>query len=102
VPSLLALLERLDPCLDITNAIQETLVDNPPISIHEGGLIRPASVMKLTVLEMPAKTAKHGLPPLNNRSENAPALNRSKWASTKSLGTTLRLHAQFGASAREL
>lgn len=41
VLSLRTLLERLDPCTDITQATEEALVENPPISIQEGGLIRP-------------------------------------------------------------
>ncbi|MGI6083348.1 MAG: DNA mismatch repair protein MutS [Limnochordia bacterium] len=41
VPSLRSLLKRLDPCSDIAQMIEEALVENPPISIQEGGLIRP-------------------------------------------------------------
>src|SRR5690606_20638285 len=32
--------EALDPCEDVTGAIGRALVDDPPVSITEGGLIR--------------------------------------------------------------
>ncbi|NLN19473.1 MAG: DNA mismatch repair protein MutS [Firmicutes bacterium] len=41
VPSLRSLLKRLDPCSDIAQMIEEALVESPPVSIQEGGLIRP-------------------------------------------------------------
>lgn len=40
-PRLHWLAEHLDPCDDIRAAIAETLVDEPPLTLAEGGVIRP-------------------------------------------------------------
>ncbi|MFH1830770.1 MAG: DNA mismatch repair protein MutS [Pseudomonadota bacterium] len=35
------LLSQIDPCTDLVDAISTTIADDPPLSIREGGIIRP-------------------------------------------------------------
>ncbi|MHB1921848.1 MAG: DNA mismatch repair protein MutS [Chitinophagaceae bacterium] len=57
-PDLLALSSSLDPCPLIEECIRSTLVDNPPMLVSKGGIIRPGVLAELDELHLIASSGK--------------------------------------------
>ncbi|MGB3965227.1 MAG: DNA mismatch repair protein MutS [Planctomycetota bacterium] len=60
-PSLRELAERLDPLPDLAGAIARALVDEPPMAIKDGGLIRPGHHAELDELRTLARDSTEWL-----------------------------------------
>ncbi len=61
------LLDDLDPCADVLDLLQRALVDNPPILVREGGLIRDGFDETLDALRRAAAEGREWLAQLEAR-----------------------------------
>lgn len=61
------LLDDLDPCADVLDLLQRALVDNPPILVREGGLIREGFDETLDALRRSAAKGREWLAQLEAR-----------------------------------
>ena len=66
-PLLRRLLDDLDPCADVLDLLQRALVDNPPILVREGGLIRDGYNAQLDRLRRAAAEGREWLAQLEAR-----------------------------------
>ncbi len=66
-PLLHSLLDDLDPCTDVLDLLQRALVDNPPILVREGGLIREGFDETLDRLRQAAAEGREWLAQLEAR-----------------------------------
>ncbi|NPA91146.1 MAG: DNA mismatch repair protein MutS [Chloroflexi bacterium] len=66
-PRLRTLWETLDLCADVVDLLQRALVENPPILVREGGLIREGFHQELDALRARARESKEWLAQLEIR-----------------------------------
>ncbi|GIQ62915.1 hypothetical protein PACILC2_14830 [Paenibacillus cisolokensis] len=70
------LVEGLDDCADLADMIDTVIVDDPPVSIREGGLIRPGYDEYLDKLREASANGKNGWPSLSGRNARRRGSNR--------------------------
>ncbi len=80
----------LDTLVDLNELIARTLVDEPPVSLSDGGSIREGVDPDLDLVRGLSSSAVSTSRPLKNASASAPASAPSRSASTPSSATTSR------------
>ena len=67
---------RLDPCEEVTDLLEQAIVENPPISIKEGNIIQDGYNEELDRYRDASRNGKNGLPSLKKKKEKKRGLNR--------------------------
>lgn len=80
------LIEKLDPCSEIASAIERTLVDEPPASVTEGGLIRPGYSREVDELSQAKREGKEWIAQLELRERERTQIKSLKVGFTKVFG----------------
>lgn len=92
------LVQDTDPCQDIADWIEQTIVDDPPISVREGGLIKPGCDEKLDQLREASTNGKRWIAELEQRERERTGIKSLKVGFNKVFGyyievTRANLHA---------
>lgn len=78
--------DRLDPCPDIINIIEQGLVDDPPIAIKEGGLIKEGYHEYLDKLRTASREGKQWIANLEQQERQATGIRSLKVGYNKVFG----------------
>ncbi len=73
-PEIDAILNRLDPLEDLVSLIDNALIDDPPISVRDGGIIKPGYNQEVDTLKSAATDGKQWLAELEAREKKKPVL----------------------------
>ncbi|PWF99637.1 DNA mismatch repair protein MutS [Levilactobacillus bambusae] len=73
-----SLLNQMDPCLDVADAIEEAIVSDPPISVTDGGLIRDGYQPQLDQYRDAMKNGKQWLANLEAQEREITGINNLK------------------------
>ena len=84
--TLQALVSALDACQDIAGWIDETIVDDPPISVREGGLIKPGCDAKLDQLREASVSGKQWIAELEKKERERTGIKSLKIGFNKVFG----------------
>ncbi len=76
----------LDPCGDIREAIEAALVDDPPVTVTEGGLIRPGYNRDLDELRTASREGKEWIAALERKERERTDIRASKVGFNKVFG----------------
>jgi DNA mismatch repair protein MutS len=87
--SLLA--SRMDACTDIADAIERALSEEPPVSLKEGGLIRPGYDSKLDELREASQNGKQWIAELERQEREATGIKSLKIGFNKVFGYYLEV-----------
>lgn len=90
-PVLAKLVSSLDACEDIADLIDTVLVDDPPLSLREGGLIRTGYDEYLDQLREASSNGKRWLADLENRERQATGIKTLKIGFNKVFGYYLEV-----------
>ncbi len=95
---LLRLADQLDACTDVAEAIGAAIADEPPVSLREGGLIRPGFDPKLDELREASRSGKFWIADLERREREATGIKSLKIGFNKVFGYYLEVtKANLGA-----
>ena len=72
---IIALAQRLDPCEEVTDLLEMSIVDNPPLSVKEGNIIQDGYNAELIPIVMQVETANRGLLSLSRKNVSEQVLN---------------------------
>ncbi|MDI6871625.1 MAG: DNA mismatch repair protein MutS [Bacillota bacterium] len=78
--------EQLDPLTDLAGLLQRALVDDPPVGIKEGGLIRPGYCAELDQLREAATSGKDWIAGLEAKEREATGIKSLKVGFNKVFG----------------
>jgi len=84
--TLRALAEAADTCEDIRSWIEETIVDDPPVSVREGGMIRPGYSERLDRLREASTGGKRWMAELEQRERERTGIKSLKVGFNKVFG----------------
>jgi DNA mismatch repair protein MutS len=88
----------LDACQDIAAWIEETIVDDPPISVREGGLIKPGCDAKLDQLREASVSGKQWIAELERQERERTGIKSLKIGFNKVFGYYIEVtRANLGA-----
>jgi DNA mismatch repair protein MutS len=87
--SLLA--SRMDACTDIADAIERAISEEPPVSLKEGGLIRPGYDSKLDELREASQNGKQWIAELERQEREATGIKSLKIGFNKVFGYYLEV-----------
>jgi DNA mismatch repair protein MutS len=87
--SLLA--SRMDACTDIADAIERAISEEPPVSVKEGGLIRPGYDSKLDELREASQNGKQWIAELERQEREATGIKSLKIGFNKVFGYYLEV-----------
>jgi DNA mismatch repair protein MutS len=87
--SLLA--NRMDACTDIADAIERAISEEPPVSLKEGGLIRPGYDSKLDELREASQNGKQWIAELERQEREATGIKSLKIGFNKVFGYYLEV-----------
>lgn len=65
---------QLDPLEDLKKLIDEAIIDDPPVSVRDGGIIKDGFHEEADRCAMPKQKERHGLPNWSRRRRRAPVL----------------------------
>ncbi|WP_426453713.1 DNA mismatch repair protein MutS [Paenibacillus sp. S-38] len=85
-PALQELGERMDPCPDVMSLIAEAVVDEPPVSIRDGGMIRPGLSPRLDELREASTNGKQWLAELERQERERTGIRSLKIGYNKVFG----------------
>jgi DNA mismatch repair protein MutS len=88
---LVRLADQLDACQDIADAIRRAIADDPPVSIREGGLIRPGFDPKLDELREASQNGKRWIAELEQKEREATGIKSLKVGFNKVFGYYLEV-----------
>ncbi|MCZ8521463.1 MULTISPECIES: DNA mismatch repair protein MutS [Paenibacillus] len=80
------LAERMDPCGDVMSLIEEAVVDEPPVSIRDGGMIRPGLSPRLDELREASTNGKQWLAELERQERERTGIRSLKIGYNKVFG----------------
>lgn len=100
-PALIRLLQQLDPCEELADRIQRTLVDAPPLGLREGGLVRPGFHTEVDELRGLAKGGKDYLAQLQLRESERTGIPNLKIGFNKVFGYYLEITHSYRDSVPE-
>lgn len=89
--AMIQLKEGLDPCPEVVDRIQQTLVDDPPLGLKEGDLIRPGYSEEVDQLRALAKGGKDYLAELQQRESERTGIPNLKIGFNKVFGYYLEI-----------
>jgi len=78
--------EKLDPCTDIISLVENAIVDNPPVSVREGGMIKDGFSTELDSLKASIKDAKEWITTLESRERERTGIKSLKVGFNKVFG----------------
>ncbi|SDC45534.1 DNA mismatch repair protein MutS [Paenibacillus sp. UNCCL117] len=84
--TLAALAERIDPCGDLQELIASTIVDEPPVSVRDGGMIRPGVSERLDQLREANTNGKQWLAELERQERERTGIKSLKIGYNKVFG----------------
>jgi len=85
------LIARLDPCLEVKELLSQALVDEPPSSWEEGGIIRPGFSPELDEVRALARDARSVLAELERREKEKTGIRTLKLGYNKVFGYYLEV-----------
>ncbi|MGF7030574.1 DNA mismatch repair protein MutS [Paenibacillus mucilaginosus] len=85
-PALGELGERMDPCSDVMQLIHDAIVDEPPVSIRDGGMIRPGLSPRLDELREAGTNGKQWLAELERQERERTGIRSLKIGYNKVFG----------------
>ncbi|WP_373231541.1 DNA mismatch repair protein MutS [Cohnella sp.] len=88
---LTALADRMDPCSDIAAAIDRAIAEEPPVSLKDGGLIRPGYDAKLDELREASQNGKQWIAELERQEREATGIKSLKIGFNKVFGYYLEI-----------
>lgn len=88
---LIALADRMDPCSDIAAAIDRAIAEEPPVSLKDGGLIRPGYDAKLDELREASQNGKQWIAELERQEREATGIKSLKIGFNKVFGYYLEI-----------
>ncbi|MFC5403709.1 DNA mismatch repair protein MutS [Cohnella soli] len=88
---LAALAGRMDACEDIADAIERAIADEPPVSLREGGIIRPGFDAKLDELREASQNGKQWIAELERQEREATGIKSLKIGFNKVFGYYLEV-----------
>ncbi|MBW5448200.1 DNA mismatch repair protein MutS [Cohnella sp. CFH 77786] len=88
---LLQLAEGMDACADIADAIRAAISEEPPVSVREGGLIRPGFDPKLDALREASQNGKRWIAELERQEREATGIKSLKIGFNKVFGYYLEV-----------
>lgn len=88
---LTALANRMDACADIAEAIEKAISEEPPVSLKEGGLIRPGFDPKLDELREASQNGKQWIAELERQEREATGIKSLKIGFNKVFGYYLEI-----------
>ncbi|WP_123040680.1 DNA mismatch repair protein MutS [Cohnella candidum] len=95
---LAAIADRMDACADVAEAIGSAIADEPPVSVREGGLIRPGFDPKLDTLREASQNGKRWIAELERQEREATGIKSLKIGFNKVFGYYLEVtRANLGA-----
>lgn len=80
------LVEQADPCTDIMERIEQTIVDDPPVSVKEGGMIRTGCEPYLDQLKEASVNGKQWIAELEQKEREATGIKSLKVGYNKVFG----------------
>ncbi|GAB7388342.1 DNA mismatch repair protein MutS [Bacillaceae bacterium] len=80
------LIDRLDPCEDLAELLERSLVENPPLSVKEGGLIKEGYHEYLDRLKKASREGKQWIADLENKERQATGIKSLKVGYNKVFG----------------
>ncbi|TFE30098.1 DNA mismatch repair protein MutS [Cohnella luojiensis] len=86
-----ALAGRMDACEDIADAIERAIADEPPVSLRDGGLIRPGFNAKLDELREASQNGKQWIAELERQEREATGIKSLKIGFNKVFGYYLEV-----------
>ncbi|WP_276351452.1 DNA mismatch repair protein MutS [Cohnella caldifontis] len=93
-----ALSDEMDACGDLAEAIGSAIADEPPVSVREGGLIRPGFDRKLDELREASQNGKRWIAELERKEREATGIKSLKIGFNKVFGYYLEVtRANLGA-----
>ncbi|MEM2900303.1 MAG: DNA mismatch repair protein MutS, partial [Thermoplasmata archaeon] len=78
--------EKLDPCTDIISLIEKAILENPPVSVREGGMIKEGFSSELDTLKASIKEAKDWITTLETRERERTGIKSLKVGFNKVFG----------------
>ncbi len=88
---LTALADRMDACADIADAIERAISDEPPVTLKDGGLIRPGYDAKLDELREASQNGKQWIAELERQEREATGIKSLKIGFNKVFGYYLEV-----------
>ncbi|MFY0545037.1 DNA mismatch repair protein MutS [Brevibacillus sp. H7] len=85
-PVLVQIAEEMDECTDIVSFLSSALVDDPPISVREGGIIRPGYDEYLDKLHTASREGKNWIAQLEQAEREATGIRSLKVGFNKVFG----------------
>jgi DNA mismatch repair protein MutS len=85
------LANRMDACVDIADAIERAILDEPPVSLKDGGLIRPGFDSKLDELRDASQNGKQWIAELERLEREATGIKSLKIGFNKVFGYYLEV-----------
>ncbi|TJY44246.1 DNA mismatch repair protein MutS [Cohnella pontilimi] len=85
------LADRLDTCSDISDAIEQAIAEDPPVSVREGGLIRSGFDHKLDELREASRNGKRWIAELERQEREATGIKSLKIGFNKVFGYYLEV-----------
>lgn len=79
-------LESIDPCSDITQRLRDALVDEPPLTLKDGGVIRPGFNTELDELRTIQRDGKNYIAALQDKERTATGISSLKVRFNKVFG----------------
>jgi DNA mismatch repair protein MutS len=86
IPSLERIIGRLSDNADIIELIERAIVDEPPVSINEGGIIRPGFSAELDSLKQASQNGKQWITELEQRERKRTGINTLKVGYNRATG----------------
>jgi DNA mismatch repair protein MutS len=90
-PPLILLADQLDACADIAEAIGQAIAEEPPVSVRDGGLIRPGFDAKLDELREASHNGKRWIAELERQEREATGIKSLKIGFNKVFGYYLEV-----------
>ncbi|PRX41818.1 DNA mismatch repair protein MutS [Planifilum fimeticola] len=85
-PALTALAERMDPCADVARLVEESIVEDPPAAVKEGGVIRDGYDTGLDELRSIQREGKDWIARLEEREREITGIKSLKVGYNKVFG----------------
>lgn len=85
------LADRMDPCSDIAAAIERAIAEEPPVTLKDGGLIRPGYDAKLDELREASQNGKQWIAELERQEREATGIKSLKIGFNKVFGYYLEI-----------
>ncbi|MCD9021023.1 DNA mismatch repair protein MutS [Cohnella silvisoli] len=85
------LADRMDACMDIADSIERAIADEPPVSLKDGGIIRPGYDAKLDELREASQNGKQWIAELERQEREATGIKSLKIGFNKVFGYYLEV-----------